>query len=395
MQEKVMFIGAGDYQKKGIEKAKEMGLVVIATDGNPDASGLKIADFAYVIDVKNFEKNLEIARKNAIDGILTIATEVGVKTVSYICQELNLPGIKMEVADRCTDKELMRKLFRDANIPVPLSYPVFNLQELTQKAEKIGFPVVIKPADSAGSRGVKKVDNNNELENAFFSAMSYSVKKKVLVEEFLEGVESSVEAFVTDKKINILELSDKIRTAPPYLLDTTVIFPSAYPLKIQHNIIDIAKKAINAVGINIGAVHTEIMMTPSGPVPVELAARGAGFKVYTDILPKVTGIDILKATIQCALGDPVDLSRTKAVASVLKFVEVKPGKIKKIINLEIAKEIPGIYEIEIYKKAGEIIEPLQSGEDRIGHIISFGDSRVDAINSIKNAENILKIIMEE
>ena len=390
-----MFVGAGDYQKKGIEKAKEMGLLVIATDGNPDAPGLKIADFAYAVDVKNFEKNLEIARKNTIDGILTIASEVSVRTVAYICQELKLPGITVEVADRCTDKELMRKVFREANIPVPVSYPVFNLQELIQKAEEIGFPIVIKPADSAGSRGVKRVENINELEDAFFSAMSYSGKKKILVEAFMEGKESSVEAFVCNDKINILSLSDKVRTDPPYLLDTTVIFPSAYPLEIQQNIIEIAKKAINAAGIKIGAVHLEIMMTSSGPIPVEIAARGAGFKVYTDILPNVTGIDILKATIQCALGEPVDLSETKAMASVLKFIEAKPGKIKKIINLDKAKEVPGIYEIEIYKKPGEIIRPLQSGDDRIGHIISFSNSRSGAINNIKNVENILEIIVEE
>ena len=390
-----MFVGAGNYQKKGIEKAKEMGLLVIATDGNPDAPGLKIADLAYVIDVKNFEENLEIARKNVIDGILTIASEVGVRTVAYICQELKLPGITMEVADRCTDKDFMRKVFRNANVPVPISHSVFDLQELIQKVEEIGFPIVIKPADSAGSRGVKKVENNYELEDAFYNAMSYSGKKKVIVEEFMEGVESSVEAFVCENKINILALSDKVRTAPPYLMDTTVIFPSAYPLEIQHNIIDIAKQAINAVGIKMGAVHLEIMMTSNGPIPVEIAARGAGFKIYSDILPNVTGIDILKATIQCALGDSADLSKTKAMASVLKFIEAKPGKIKKIINLDIAKEVPGIYEIEIYKKPGEIIRPLQSGDDRIGHIISFGNSRLDAINSIKNVENILEIIVEE
>jgi len=394
MQKKVMFVGAGNYQKKGIEKAKEMGLLVIATDGSPDAPGLKIADLAYAVDVKDFKKTLEIARKNTIDGILTIASEVSVRTVAYICQELKLPGITMKTADRCTDKDLMRKVFRNSNIPVPISYPVFDLQELIQKVKEIGFPIVIKPADSAGSRGVRKVDNDSELEAAFYNALSYSEKKKVMVEEFMEGEESSVEAFVCENKINILALSDKIRTDPPYLMDTTVIFPSAYPLEIQHNIIDIAKQAISAVGIKLGAVHLEIMITPDGPIPVEIAARGAGFKVYSDILPNVTGIDILKATIQCALGDPADLTRTKAMASVLKFIEAKPGKIKKIINLDIAKEIPGIYEIEIYKKPGEIIKPLQSGDDRIGHIILFSDSRLDAINSVQRVENILEIIVE-
>jgi len=231
MQKKVMFIGAGDYQKKGIEKAKEMGLLVIATDGNPDAPGLEIADLSYVVDVKDFKENLEIARKNVIGGVLTIASELSVRTVAYICQELRLPGITMETADRCTDKDIMRKAFINSNVPVPNSHSVFNLKELFTEVKKIGFPIVIKPADNAGSRGVKKVNNNNELEAAFDNAMSYSEKKKVIVEEFIEGNESSVEAFVCDGKINILTLSDKVRTPPPYLLDTTVIFPSGYPLK--------------------------------------------------------------------------------------------------------------------------------------------------------------------
>ena len=182
-----MFVGAGNYQKRGIEKAKEMGLLVVATDGNPDSPGLEIADFAYVVDVKNFEKNLEIARKNSIDGVLTIASEVSVRTVAYICQELKLPGISMDTADKCTDKDLMRRVFGNSNVPVPISHSVFNLQELFQKVKEIGFPIVIKPADSAGSRGVKKIENDYELEAAFYNAMSYSGKKKVIIEEFMDG----------------------------------------------------------------------------------------------------------------------------------------------------------------------------------------------------------------
>ena len=392
MAKKVMCIGAGPYQKKGIETAKKMGLYVIATDVDPNAVGLSSADKPYAIDARDIKNSLKIAREEKIDGVMTISSDASVMTVASISEELGLPGINKEVAANCLDKEFMRKAFYAHNVPSPKSYAVYSVEDLLQKSKLVKFPVVVKPADSAGSRGVRKVERQEDLPQAYKKAIEYSDKQKVIIEEFMEGVEVSVEAFVVDGEIHIIALSDKIRTEPPYLLDIQVTFPSAYPKKVQKQIIDVAKKAIKAVGVKTGPIHMELMMTKDGPVPVELAARGPGFKVFSDMIPMVTGIDVLKATVDVAMGKKPNLKHTKKRASSIKFFSAEPGVLKSISGVEEAKKIPGVYEIVMYIKPGSKTRALTSGLDRIGHIISSTTTRKKAIDVINKA--IKKINVE-
>lgn len=392
-RKKVMFIGAGKYQLQGIIKAKEMGLYVIATDGSSMAPGLRLADMSYVIDVKNIEANLEVAKKNSIDGVLCVASDVSLKTVAVIAKELGLPGIGIDVAERSTDKELMRKSFVKGGVPSPKSFTVYNYEELLKKVDEVGYPAVIKPADNAGSRGVKMVTKQGDLGDAYEKAMENSRSKKVVIEEYMEGVEVSVEAFVYQGKINIIALSDKVRSAPPYLLDVEVIFPSAYSDEVKREIINVAKKAIKAIGIEMGPVHIEIMITKNGPIPVELAARGPGFKVFTDILPMITGIDILEALIKVSLGEEPNLVHKRNLASVIKFFDASEGVVKEIIGIDEIKKIDGIYEIDIYVKVGDRVKVLTCGSDRIGHVISLAESRDKAIEIVKEAEKRLRVVI--
>lgn len=391
MKKRIMFVCAGKYQVAGIQKAKDMGLQVIAIDGNHEAEGFKIADTYYALDIKDLELTIKIAKENKIDGVLTVASDVGLKTAVAISESLGLPGIGVDVAERCTDKELMRKTFFENGVPSPKSYAVYCYKELLEKTNEIGWPAVVKPADNAGSRGVKMVRDKKELREAYKQALENSRKKKVLIEEFMEGVEVSVEVFVNKGKVNIVALSDKVRTPPPFLLDTEVIFPSAYSNGVKRQIISIAEKAIRAVGIKMGPVHMELMMTENGPVPVELAARGPGFKVFTDIIPMVTGIDILKALIDVSLGDEPNLMSTRSLASAIKFFDTNNGIVKEICGVEEIRKIDGIYEIEIYVKPGDSVRTLTCGSDRIGHVISLAETREKAVEIIKNAKEKLQI----
>jgi len=393
-KKRIMFVGAGSHQLKGIERAKTMGLNVIATDGNANAPGLKLADAPYVVDVKNEKANLQIARDQKIDGVVTIASEVSVRTVAVIADTLGLPGISPAVAGRSTDKGLMRQAFHDNNVPSPRSFSIFKLAELVAAIREIGYPFVIKPADNAGSRGVKMVVNPAEVDESYRQALLNSTSGKVLVEEFLDGVEVSVEAFIYNGEIKIITLSDKIRTGPPYLLDTAVLFPSIRSAAEQRAIIDVAISAIKAIGINIGPVHMELMMTSKGPVPVELAARGPGFKVFTDIMPMITGIDLVGAQILASLGEAPQLTRTQNLAAVIKFFEAVDGNVRKITGLKEAQKIPGIYELELYVREGERTRTLTCGADRIGHVIAIAPTREEAEKIAADAEKTVKLELE-
>lgn len=395
MTKKVMFIGAGRHQLRGIQKAKEMGLFVIATDGDSTAPGLGLADMSYVLDVKDIEANLDIAKKNSIDGVLAVASEVSLKTVGTITEKLSLPGSNLSVIDRCTDKGLMRDSFLKGGVASPKSYAVYSYEEALEKANKIQYPVVIKPADNAGSRGVRMVCAEQDLKEAYLRAFENSRKGKVLIEEFMEGVEVSVEAFMYEGRMNIIALSDKVRTPPPYLVDIAALFPIKYPNNVQEEIIEVARKAIEATGIEVGPVHMELIMTKDGPVPVEVAARGPGFKIFTDILPNITGIDLLKALIQISLGETPDLKKTRNMSAAIKFIDTKSGILKKISGLEEAKKVKGIYELELYAKEGDKVFNLTCGSDRIGHIISITDNREKAEKAIEEATSLLKLEVKD
>jgi len=391
---KVLIIGAGPAQYQGIAKAKQMGLFTIVTDCNPGAPGLAIADVPLVLDVKDCENSIEVARQYQIDGVFSIASEVSVRTVAAVAEELKLLGLSGEVARIVTDKALMREKYVGQGVPSPRFQVAYSCEEASKAVEELSLPVVIKPTDSAGSRGVTKVDTEPQVEDAFEKAKRFSEQGKVLIESFMEGVEVSAEAFVYRGKIKILALSDKIRTPPPYLLDTTVVFPSNYPKDTKDRICEVARKAVKAVGINNGPVHIEIMMTPEGPKMVELAARGPGFKVFTDMIPYVTDVDVVEGVIRLALGEEPDLEIRARRGSVLKFIDARPGRIKDIKGKEQVRNISGVYDFELYLGIGDEIKPLTCGDDRVGHMISFADSREKAMEIIEEADRLLEIKVE-
>jgi biotin carboxylase len=395
MAKKVLIIGAGLAQMAGIERAKEMGLFVIATDGNPDAPGLRIADIPVVLDVKDIQGTINLALEQRIDGVFCLPVEVAVRTVAAVAQRLGLPALSPQAAENATDKYLMRKLWALNDIPSPEFRLCGSLDEAEEAVREIGLPVVIKPTDNAGSRGVSKIDRFDDVPVAYDKAFGCAARGRVLVEEYMAGVEMSVEAFVYDGKTHIIAMSDKVRTEPPYLLDTTVIFPSEQPVTIQKQAKDIVTNAINALNIDMTPVHAELMVTPEGPKMVELAARGPGFKVFTDMIPWVSGVDVVKELIKLSIGEKPDLNVSCSRGSVLRFPEVPPGKVKKVEGVDEARKIKGISDIDIYVKPGDIVLPLTSGADRAGHIISMAETRKEAMEIIARVESVLRIEIDE
>lgn len=177
MKKTIMFIGAGKYQLPGIEKAKDLGLKVVAIDRDPNAAGLKAADGPIVLDIKDIEGSIRVAKENNIDGVLTIASDIAIPTIAAVANELGLPGISPEVAKIATNKALMREKFVEYDVPSPRFRNVRTLDEAREAAEEIGFPVVIKPIDNAGSRGVTKVDNMKDVKKAYLSSKEFSREK--------------------------------------------------------------------------------------------------------------------------------------------------------------------------------------------------------------------------
>lgn len=397
MQKKdiVVVVGAGLFQIPAIEEAKEMGFEVIALDADANAPGFKYADQSFVVDIKDAEKCILVIKPFKPSAVLALSTEVAVPTVARICSELDLKGISTDAALNSTNKKYMRDCFFKNQVASPRFKVVKDTSDLNGVASVIGFPLVSKPTDSAGSRGVTIVESQNQLEDAFNHAKQYSSSGEVLLEEYMDGEEISVEAFVVNGEVHILALSDKVRTPKPFPLDTIVIFPSNKDLDIQDEARRIAKEAIIACGIDNAVIHIEIMVTSKGPKMVEIASRGAGFHVFSKLLSWVCGINTVELLINISLGKAIKLPEIKQRGAVLLFPAAEAGRLIKVENMEVIKNLEGIFDAEIYITPGDYIKPLKSGSDRIGHIIAFGSDRQTALDIAKNAESLLNIEVDK
>ena len=395
MDKILMVIGAGKYQLPAIIKAKEMGLKVIATDLNPEAPGFRYADFHRIIDVKNMENNLEVAREFAIDGVISIVSELGVRTTAYIAEQLALPGLKYEAAIAATDKAIMRKKFLQANLPSPKFFKINTKEEAFAAILKLGLPVIIKPTDNSGSRGVTKIEKLADLDFSFSWAKENSGRGDIIVEQFLPGTEMTIEALSYNGKHHILAMCSKKRMPFPHCVSIDLTYPPPFPAEVLAKVKKVVISALNALGINRGATHTEVMMTDRGPMLVEVAARGGGFGIFSDIVPFVSGVDIVKECIKIAMGYEVNISSKYSRAAVLRFFSFPQGKIKKITGLQEARKIKGIYLIELAARAGERVKPITSDGSRHGHIVAFAETREEAICRADLAEATIKFEIAE
>lgn len=389
----LMILGAGNFMVPAIITAKEMGLKVLVTDKNPEAVGFKYADFFETIDITDCEKSIEIAKKYDIDGVVPLS-DYGVKTASLISKSLALAGINPDVAEIATDKRLMRKTWGKAGVPCPKFRIIIDFEEARNATDEIGLPVIVKPSDGmGGSRGIMKVKNMSELKNAFDSAKYYSNSGWLLIEEYVFGNECSVESITYKGETNVLAISDKTKLPPPYRVDKSVTYPTEHSIEIQKEIITITKDAIDAIGIVMSASHLELSITDNGIKLFEIGARTGGGGIIPAIqIPHVYGINMMKETIKIALGEkPVINKRSELYGSELRFLTPKPGKVKKITGLEEAIKLEGIVAMECFVSSGDIVDPIKSGSDRSGYLVTKGKNREDAVKIADIAEKLINI----
>lgn len=389
---KILFAGAGSAQTPAIVHANELGYITFALDGNRDAPGFECAKNYVVGDIRDPNFIKFYAEQFKVDAIVSIATDVAVPSVARACSELGLPALSVISADISVNKLMQRKKMKEAGLNLPKFESFKSLSQAMQLLPRIGFPLVIKPIDSAGSRGVKLVNSVEEMVDAVKDALIHSKLGVGLIEEFIEGPEVSVEGFVVNGELKVIALTEKYRSSPPYLLDTSVHFPDNLKSEERELIIAEAKRAVQSCNLDSCPVHMEVLRSKSGPIVVELGARGPGFRVFTNILPYVTGVDTVEVQLRLALGLPIELTPYKyPKGAAIAFINPTPGKLRRVSGLDNARRIPGVMEAEVYIKPGQIMGCLKSGSDRIGHVIVYGKDRNDADSVMSRALSFIKI----
>lgn len=407
---KIFILGASALQVPAIKKAKEKGLYVYALDYDPEAVGIKDADEFLCISTIDKEAVLEAARKYEPDYIITSTSDMPVRTVAWVNEQLGKRSdIAYEDSICATDKAAMRKRMKESGVPIPAFYVADSLEEFYEKAENFQDVFISKPADNAASRGVVLVNKGRirelagdegvreSLKEIYEYTHEYSRNGEVLLEEFMTGPEVSVESFTVGGETHIITITDKMVTEVPFFVETGHTEPSRLSDEQQKDIRRVALMAIKALGVKDGPTHTEIKVTPSGAKLVEIAARLGGDYITSRLVPLSTGVDMIDCCIASTLGEEVKWQRSKENGSAIRFIFAEDSDdevrtIKSIEGVENALKMPGVEEIVMYKAPGDKAERLKNSGDRLGHVIATGK---DADEAARNAESALARIRIE
>ena len=218
----------------------------------------------------------------------------------------------------------------------------------------------------------------------------------MIVEEYLDGPEVSVEVMVVGGKVNILQITDKITTGAPHFVEMGHTQPSRLPSETQRQIREVAEAACKSLGLDKGPAHVEMKVTSArGPVMIELGARMGGDNITTHLVPLSTGIDMVKATINVALGEEPDITPTLHCGSAIRYFEVPFGTIKSIEGVEEAKQIQGVKQITFTKTVGEESTPIQCSNDRIGFVIAQGETAEKAVEACEKTMKAIRIEIKQ
>lgn len=358
---KLAIIGASYLQLPLVEKAKELGIETHCFAWEEGAVCKNVADFFYPISITEKEQILKRCKLIGIDGITTIASDVGVPTICYIAQELGLIANNYDDSLASTNKYLMRQRFVENGV----ASPRFVIAEKKYSIDGFKFPVIVKPTDRSGSRGVTKVDNVADLKEAVLRAQSESFSNQAIIEEYISGVEVSVETISWLGDHYILAITDKVTTGKPYFVEIEHHQPSKLPHNIQNEISLATLKALNALNVKYGAGHSEFMITSKDEIYViEVGARMGGDFIGSNLVKLSTGYDFLKGVIDVALGCFTEPIIIENKYSGIYFLSKEREDLLPII--ENANNNKEIVKSEITNNA---LRPIQCSADRSGYFI--------------------------
>lgn len=373
MMKKIMVLAAGLLQIDVIEKAKSMGYYVLAVDGNPKAPGFNVADKAICADIVNEETMLKIARDEHVDGVIHPCSEVSMAVMGRINDELGLSGISREQAICATNKHLMRKAFEKGNAPSPKSILAQDAEDAWSRLQnEFDTDAILKPSRNSGSRGIAKVSRNmdkGDFIRAYDESLSESRDHSVLIEQFIEGPEFSIEMIVWQGDIHVLTVTDKKTTGAPHFVELGHNQPSCFSATDVETLKAAAVAGVKALGVNNCACHAEAKLMNGKAYLMEVGARLGGDFISTELTHLSTGIDMVAAAIDVALGVEPDLSAKEEPKGVcVRYFCPKPGKLVSISNTEVLNN-PHVYLWEIYPKEGDVIPAVTSSLCRSGHVI--------------------------
>ncbi len=399
MKDKVFVIGAGKGQVPIIEICRKRNYEVIVISREGDYPGFALADRYYHIDIKDKEKVLEAARKEKITAVLTDQLDAAVATTAYVAEQLSLPGIGYECAMKFTNKLLMKREVQKLGIEMPEYAIAHTVEEACSKADKIGYPVVIKPVDQEGSRGVIKVNCGQELEQSFNLSLKGSKYKYLEIEKFISGVEYIALGFAQDYEFTNLTIGQYNQfKLENYFIPKMRLVKDATSANTEAEveILEKTKKIVQGFGMKYGISEAEFIYDRINNKVyfVEIAAIGGGMYVSSDVVPLACGINVTELLVDFATGRKIhaDLNNlSTGVAGYLCFT-LPEGTIMAVENVDKLFNIPGVHNAFLDTvQVGKVANKMVDKSMRLGPILFYGKTKNDCMETIKKVKDTLKI----
>ena len=380
----IMILGAGIMQLPGIRIARRNGWRVVVVDGNPAALGRGLGDIFEVVDLKDRDGLCALARRlradGGLDGVFTAGTDFS-SSVAWVAEKLGLPGLSFATAMKATDKCLMREALAAAGVPSP-RFACWSGQgdPLSLVRGELGFPMVVKPVDNMGARGVRRVDDAAALSEASLAALPLSRTRKVILEQFMEGRELSLDAVVYKGRVAVCGVADRHISFPPAFVEMGHTMPTELDPATVRRIEDVFRSGIAALGIDNGAAKGDMILTPGGPMVGEIAARLSGGYMSGWTYPLASGVEVTAAAMNIAVGlPPGDLEprwhRTCAERALISI----PGIVAGVHGEGEARAIPGVEEVYLRVGEGDEVVFPTNNVQKCGNVIAVAEEREEAI----------------
>ncbi|MBR3710788.1 MAG: ATP-grasp domain-containing protein [Bacteroidales bacterium] len=400
MQKRLMLLGGIRYLLPVIKAAHEQGYYVITADYLPDNIAHKYSDEYVNVSIIDKEAVLKVAQKKQIDGIMSFGVDPGVVSASYVQEKLGLPSFgPYESVCILQNKDLFRAFLKEHGFNVPKAKDYASLKETMADRDSFDYPVIVKPTDSAGSKGVSRVDKPEQLEAAVSCAFNKSLSGHIIIEDFIEkqGCSSDTDSFSVDGKLKFVSFNAQyfdVNAANPYA-PAAYAWPSTFTMEQEEYLTSEIQRLITLLGMKTSIYNIETRIGVNGkPYIMEFTPRGGGNRLC-EMLHYATGVDLITAMTRYIVGDSVPEVEQKYYDGHWAEVILHADREGAFDHLEISKDLLAtVVEEDLWIKKGDCVNCFEGANDAIGTLVLRFVTAKEMIKAIEGVSSWLHVVVK-
>lgn len=392
---RILLFPAGTAQREAFLAARELGYDIVAVDRDPHADCAALANEFFTLDPGDADGLVAFAldyhRRKPLSGVLVVGCDIPV-SCARVASVLGTPGLSVEAAALTVDKLRMKQVLRSQGVAVPDYFSVTTAAEVEEIVCRHNRRMIIKPNDNSGARGVQQLTPDSDFVQAFADAARNVKRSGVVLEVFEPGPQVSTEALVCKGEIFLTGFADRnyeyIERFFPHILENGATLPSSLSSSQQAEVVDMFFRGIRALGIDNGVAKGDMVYAPDGAKVIEIAGRISGGKFASMIVPESSGVQLLHAALQVAVGqipDPAYLHGSRCRGVAVRYFFPPSGRLIAIEGVENSRNVQGLLELVVSYKVGDVIGPMRAHPDRGGWVVCVADDRETAVARAEEA----------